>query len=466
MCCEWRAAGRSSGGSMSEKIYRLLLRLYPREFQKSFGEVALQLFRELDAEERGVFAKVRLWMAMLGDLANSVPEQHLRAAGAGLTPVHIDGLPSFRSIEEPPPSVGALLMGAMLTMALIGVGGALNQPGSPVRAGWISLVGSSTPTGDHVKTDVKTRRERATESGGSFRTIDAEGRRTVLEAVEKHLKQYYVDREVGAKVADALEAKRKAREYDVGNDGAFLAFLLTRDMRALSGDRNLEVIFHNVAIPDRPTGPTRENFERYQAAMARNNCTFEKVEMLPRKIGYVKLNSFPQVSVCGSAAAAAMGIVNDASAVIFDLRDNRGGFGEMVSMIAAYLFDHPEYLYNPRESVTARSWTRSPMAGSRLADKPVYVLTSSITMSAAEQFTYDLKMLKRATIVGEKTRGAAHAGVYHRLDDHFGMAIPEVRPVNPFGDRDWEGSGVFPDVQVPAAEALDRAVQLARGRRR
>jgi C-terminal processing protease CtpA/Prc len=195
--------------------------------------------------------------------------------------------------------------------------------------------------------------------------------------------------------------------------------------------------------------------------MEQGNCTFKKVEILPHNIGYLKLNSFPEPSVCQSTAAAAMASLNQADAVIFDLRDNTGGYPEMVALIASYLFDHPEYFYNPREETTRQSWTASPVPGSKLADKPVYVLTSSSTFSGAEQFSYDLKMLKRATLVGETTRGAAHAGVFHRIDEHFGMGIPEVKAINPFSAADWAGVGVEPDVKVKAADALEAARKLA-----
>jgi C-terminal processing protease CtpA/Prc len=94
-------------------------------------------------------------------------------------------------------------------------------------------------------------------------------------------------------------------------------------------------------------------------------------------------------------------------------------------------------------------------------DKPVYILTSSRTYSAAEQFSYDLKMLKRATLVGETTGGAAHTGTLHNLDDHFAIGIPEHRPVNPFGDKDWAVTGVEPNVKVKAADALATAEKLA-----
>jgi C-terminal processing protease CtpA/Prc len=87
------------------------------------------------------------------------------------------------------------------------------------------------------------------------------------------------------------------------------------------------------------------------------------------------------------------------------------------------------------------------------------------TMSAAEQFSYNLKMLKRATLVGETTRGSAHAGVFHRIDDHFGMGIPEVKAKNPYGAGSWEGVGVAPDVKAPAWEALSVAQRLAEMRR-
>jgi C-terminal processing protease CtpA/Prc len=143
------------------------------------------------------------------------------------------------------------------------------------------------------------------------------------------------------------------------------------------------------------------------------------------------------------------------------LRDNHGGFPDMVALISSYLFDHPEYLYNPREAPTQQSWTQSPVPGNRLADKPVYVLTSARTISGAEQFCYDLKMLKRATLVGETTAGSAHAGVWHRIDDHFGMGIPESKVVNPYSKTDWEGTGVDPDVKVNAADALQTAEKLA-----
>jgi C-terminal processing protease CtpA/Prc len=224
------------------------------------------------------------------------------------------------------------------------------------------------------------------------------------------------------------------------------------------------VIYSQHPLPDRPAGPSPERLALYRRAMQENNCTFENIEILPHQIGYLKLNSFPELSVCATTAKAAMARLNGAEALIFDLRDNRGGCPDMVMLLAAYLFDHPEYMYTPRENPTRESWTRSPVPGDRLADKPVYVLTSARTFSGAEHFSYNLKMLRRATLVGEKTAGATDVGIFHRLDDHFGMGIRETRAINPYREPDWAVVGVEPDVKVKATDALKTAETLAKSK--
>jgi C-terminal processing protease CtpA/Prc len=288
--------------------------------------------------------------------------------------------------------------------------------------------------------------------------LDAGDRQRVIDAVISNLKEHYVDTDGAQKIADRL----RAQDYAQVTDGAAFASLLTRQLRDAGHDPQLEIFYSQAPAPERSAAPSSDSVARYRKAMEDDNCAFKKVEILPHNIGYLKLNWFPELSICKSVATAAMTSLNHADAIIFDLRDNRGGFPDMVMLIAAYLFDHPEYMYNPRENTTARSWTRSPVPGSELADKPVYILTSARTISGAEHFSYDLKMLKRATVVGETTGGAAHSGVFHRIDSHFGIVIRETSPINPFSQGDWEGTGVEPDVKVKASDALEAAKQLAR----
>jgi len=291
--------------------------------------------------------------------------------------------------------------------------------------------------------------------------VTAADRHRLVQAVAASVKQHYFDRQVAETIAGALSAHEQAGDYSAITDGQAFANLLAGHLIEASGDNHFTIEYTSAVFPDFSKPPAPEFQERYRAAMEQANCTFEKVAIRPHNVGYVKLNSFPDTAVCQSKAESAMATVNHADALIFDLRDNRGGYANMVVFLAGYLFNHPEYMFDPRDPVTEQTWTRSPVAGSRLMDKPVYILTSSRTYSAAEQLCYDLKMLKRATLIGERTGGANHSGVLHNLDDHFAIGIPEHRPVNPFSDKDWAVTGVEPDVKVKAADALATAEKLA-----
>jgi hypothetical protein len=292
-------------------------------------------------------------------------------------------------------------------------------------------------------------------------TLDETERRRVIDSVITNLREHYVDPNGTRKVSVVLSAHEKNGDYGEITSGKGFAELITKQMRDVTQDSDLMVVYSQQPIPEHLPGLPPGALDDYRAAMAHQNCTFEKVQMLPHNIGYLKLDSFPDPSLCRATAVAAMARLNHADAILFDLRDNGGGYPSMVSLIASYLFDHPVYMFNPRESVTPQSWTQSPVVGNRLANKPVYILTSASTFSGAERFCYNLKMLRRASLVGERTRGGAHTGVFHRIDDHFAMGIPETRAINPYAKGDWEGIGVEPDVKVQAAHALETAEKLA-----
>ena len=296
--------------------------------------------------------------------------------------------------------------------------------------------------------------------------LDAAERQRVIDGAIANLAKYYIYPDVAQTMADALLAHENSGDDDAATDGEVFADLLTRQMRDVSHDRYVMMVYSTVTKPENPP-PSREDVSRYRKEMEENNCTFEKVKILPHNIGYLKFNEFPDASICGTTVAAAMASLNHADAIIFDLRDNPGGYANMVALIATYLFDHPTHLndfYNRSEHSTEQSWTHPPVPGNRLADKPAFVLTSLSTFSAAEGFSYDLKMLNRATLVGETTSGRGHMGMGHRIDDHFTIRVPGIRVVNPISKTNWEGTGVKPDVKVKAADALKTAEKLAERR--
>jgi len=294
--------------------------------------------------------------------------------------------------------------------------------------------------------------------------LDAAARQRVIQGAAANLTKYYVDPNAAKKMADALRAHEKNGDDDATTDGKAFADLLTRQMMDVSHDKYVTMVYSTVTTPENPPAPTAKEVALYRKEMLESNCTFEKVKILPHNIAYVKFNKFPDASICGTTVASAMASLNHADAIIFDLRDNRGGYSNMVALVATYLFDRPTHLndfYNRGENSTEQSWTLPPVPGNRLADKPAFVLTSPTTFSAAEGFSYDLKMLKRATLVGETTSGRGHMGMGHRIDDHFTIRVPGIRVVNPISKTNWEGTGVEPDVKVKAADALATAQRLA-----
>ena len=100
------------------------------------------------------------------------------------------------------------------------------------------------------------------------------------------------------------------------------------------------------------------------------------------------------------------------------------------------------------------------MDGPRYLDKPLVILTSKHTFSAAESFPYHLRRLRPVTLIGEVTGGAANPGMTVPLGGDFYMFVAVGQNVAPGTTDNWEGVGVLPDVAVPAEDAL--AVAQAR----
>jgi hypothetical protein len=299
-----------------------------------------------------------------------------------------------------------------------------------------------------------------------FLKIDAATRARVIDGAVTNLNEFYIYPETAKKMEEALRAHQKKGEYDSVDDAAEFADLLTTQLQEVSHDKHLHVGFSARLVPNRGPSPGRnpEQEERMRTQLERNNCFFDKVEHLPSNIGYLKFNAFPSPQICGPTVTAAMGFLANSDAIIFDLRQNGGGDPKMVQFISSYLFDEPTHLndmYMRKEDSTTQYWTLPYVPGKRFAGKPVFVLTSSRTFSGAEEFTYNLKNLKRATVIGETTGGGAHPVSGHRIDDHFMIGVPEGRPINPISKKDWEGTGVEPDVKVPADQALDVAKKMA-----
>ena len=291
-------------------------------------------------------------------------------------------------------------------------------------------------------------------------TIDAATRTHVIDAILKRLNESYVFPEVVKKMEQSIRERVDKKEYDQITSARQFATTLTKDLQAVSNDKHLRVRYSNEPVPERGPRhePTSEEREQRRRDLNWMNHGFGKVERLRGNIGYLEFFNFMDEELGSDTVAAAMNFVNGTDALIIDMRRNGGGNPAMVALVCSYLFGsepvHLNDLYWREGNRTEEFWTRKEVAGKRYLNKDVYVLTSKQTFSGAEEFTYNLKNLKRATIVGETTGGGAHPGGGFRIAEHFGMFVPTGRAISPITKTNWEGTGVTPDISVPADQAL------------
>ncbi len=292
-------------------------------------------------------------------------------------------------------------------------------------------------------------------------TLDGAARARVLESAAAAFDTSYVDAAIGRKMATVLRKHASRGDYRDVRYGDDFASRLTRELQEISGDKHVEVRFSYFL---RPAEPAAKQTAAEARRLAGINCGFEKAEHLPPNIGYLKFNMFADPAICASTASAAMTFLADSEALVIDLRDNRGGNPQMALFVVSYLFDgrtHLDDVIRRAGNTTTSVWTLPDVPGRKFIDKPVFVLTSKGTFSAAEAVSYQLKSHKRATVIGETTAGGGHLTDTRVVDDHFSVRVPTARSVSPVTKTSWQGTGVEPDVNVPADQALEVALKRA-----
>lgn len=272
---------------------------------------------------------------------------------------------------------------------------------------------------------------------------------------------HYVLPEVASQLQTTLGERLQGGHYDEIQEGHQLADRLTLELQALSGDRQIRLHFSPQSLPDLSPNqaPTPAELAAERDRSAQRNFDLNRVERLRGNVGYVELFGFEPPEFVGDVLAAAFTLVHHTQALILDLRHNRGGSPGTVALICSYLLPpypavHLNDLYWRPDDSTRQWWTVPHLSGPRYLQRPVFVLTSSDTFSAAEECAYNLQVLQRATVVGEPTAGGAHPGQGYRLGDHFWLFVPTGRCLNPTTGSNWGETGVIPDVKVPGELAL------------
>lgn len=288
--------------------------------------------------------------------------------------------------------------------------------------------------------------------------VDATTREAVIEQVISNLNRAYVFPEVAAQIE--LGLRRQRGEFDSITSAEALAAQLTKTLRALAnGDQHLMVRYSEkpVSVQSNDATPPAEEVAALQVRSMRKNAGFESLRRLRGNIGSLELSMFYRPDQVAPKLSAAMVLLANTSAMVIDLRDCGGGDPETVMLVASAFFDvrtHLTDIFWRDEGRTEERWT-DPDAPARYGQtRPLVIVVGPETASGCEDFAYALQQAKRATVIGETTAGAAHAGAPKRLTEHFMLFVPSGRPLNSVTHANWEGVGVTPDVRVSVDKAL------------
>lgn len=302
------------------------------------------------------------------------------------------------------------------------------------------------------------------------------------------LEENYIFPDIAKRCSAYLRHELQQGAYDAISDPDTFAQVLTADLRFLSEDKHIEVKTKSSQDQFRPE--SEEAMSAYLMSISYGLGTYANflsiglVKELPEHLGYLEIHGFQAVHENDAeyekfpdAVAKTKEAVDRAmqeiklkkpKSIIIDLRNNGGGSPYGVQLLSSYFLPENTPLNTIRwrkkecieiEERKTLSYDEIPEE-KRLIDVSLFILTSQRTFSAGEEFANNMKALKRATIIGELTKGGANPGRSHQLNDSFEIFIPDGQSINPHNSSNWEGTGVIPDLFVPSDEALDLALSL------
>jgi len=239
--------------------------------------------------------------------------------------------------------------------------------------------------------------------------LENSSKSAIIDWICLKMDEIYVFPDVAKKMEEHIKTKLKNGDYDSISDPRAFARQLRNDLVEISHDRHFNVTYAPEPSPRFQRSDPEEEKKRKEQRIRQwkyDNYYFRKVERMDGNVGYLRFDGFANTLYAGDTAVAALQFLKHCDAIIIDLRYNGGGGADMIQLILSYFLEERTHInswYIRRLDRTDQSWTSTYVPGKKLLDTDLYVLTSGRTFSAAEEFTYDLKNLDRATLVGETT---------------------------------------------------------------
>ncbi|WP_309661465.1 S41 family peptidase [Sphingomonas sp.] len=290
----------------------------------------------------------------------------------------------------------------------------------------------------------------------------------VAETLADLVEREYPDPLLARAIATGIRREMRSNRYSMTDPQAFAA-ALTADLRKPGHDEHLKVTYDPkdaamrtsakaAPAPANPPSPKTPSL-RAKAVFGPQGYGVIKAELLEGNIGLLRIDNFvPLYDLVKERIGHAIDLLSDSWAMILDLRHNGGGTSDTPAYLLSYFFDRPPFLLNrmvwrrqPEERIET---TRNIIGPSYGESRPLIAAISSETFSAAEAVAYSLQSTKRATIVGQTTRGGANPGDFFDIGQGFVAFCPQGQAVDAVTGRNWEGTGVIPDVPTSPQDIL------------
>ncbi|KAL0180266.1 hypothetical protein M9458_025708 [Cirrhinus mrigala] len=290
---------------------------------------------------------------------------------------------------------------------------------------------------------------------------------TLIADMAKILIDNYCSPEKLAGMEEAIDAAGSNTEILSISDPANLASVLTDGVQKTIFDSRVQVTYEPGYVPVAP--PVMPDIPAEQLAEMIKGTV--KVEVLDGNIGYLKIQHIIGEDTAQKVGPILLEYIWDkmlpTSAMILDFRSAVSGELSGIPYIVSYYTDpepliHIDSVYDRTSDVTTELWSMPTLLGKRYGtSKTLIILTSKNTLGIAEDVVYCLKNLKRATIVGEKTAGGSIKIKKIKVGGtDFYVSVPVAKSINPITGKSWEITGVAPDVEVAAEDALDAAIAI------
>ena len=284
----------------------------------------------------------------------------------------------------------------------------------------------------------------------------------IVAAARTLIAERYVIPETAARL-DAALAEAERRGDFAGLTGSALAERLGAVMRTVTADGHLYALYDPTqAAAIAEAGPPQDEDSvlpaDYVRAIERDNAGVLRLEVLPGNVRYIDYRQFMWGTPAAEASlAAAMEFLRGGDAMIIDLRANGGGAPAAVAAMASYFLPPGTKLARFEMRGQPGEASETVATPFSLAGKPLYVLTSPRSFSAAEEFATHVSAFGFGKLVGTTTGGGGHRNELFALPGGYVISVSTGRPIHALTGGGWEGTGVAPAIAVAEDKALVRA---------